>query len=129
MSTNAGLLDAAIWKLLLRRIALYTFGVVATLEFFFVACAQAAHDGGQGSIEQVVNEAIRSLMKDHAIPGMAVAVTVNGKRHFFNYGVASKESGQKATENGSVANDLFQSFSYGGRSHSSGDRDVQGQAF
>ena len=30
---------------------------------------------------------------------------------------------------GSVANNLFHSFSYGGCGHSSGDRDVQGQAF
>jgi beta-lactamase class C len=29
---------------------------------------------------------------------MAVAVTVQGKRYFFNYGVASKESGQKVTQ-------------------------------
>ena len=29
----------------------------------------------------------------------------------------------------SVANNLFHSFSYGGCGHSSGDRDVQGQAF
>ncbi len=37
-------------------------------------------------------------MEENGIPGMAVAVTVGGKRFFFNHGVASKESGQKVSE-------------------------------
>jgi beta-lactamase class C len=37
-------------------------------------------------------------MQENNVPGVAVAVTVEGKRYFFNYGVASKESGQKVTE-------------------------------
>jgi beta-lactamase class C len=37
-------------------------------------------------------------MEEYNVPGMAVAVTVQGQRSYFNYGVASKESGQKVTE-------------------------------
>ena len=32
------------------------------------------------------------------MPGMAVAVTVNGREHFFTYGVASKESNSRVTK-------------------------------
>ena len=35
----------------------------------------------------------------------------------------------RSSANDSVANNLFHSFRYGGCGHSSGDRDVQGQAF
>lgn len=52
----------------------------------------------QVRLERVVNEAIRPVIDQNNVPGMAVAVTVQGKRYFFNYGVASKESGRKVTE-------------------------------
>jgi beta-lactamase class D/CubicO group peptidase (beta-lactamase class C family) len=41
-----------------------------------------------------VDQAIRPLMEKNAIPGMAVALTVNGKHYFYNYGVTSKQTGQ-----------------------------------
>ena len=44
------------------------------------------------SIETIVNDAVRPVLKAEGIPGMAVAITVNGKKHYFNYGVASKET-------------------------------------
>ena len=49
-------------------------------------------------LERVVDEAIRPLMQQHGIPGMAVGVTAAGRQFFFSYGVASKETGQKVTE-------------------------------
>ncbi|WP_236710405.1 class C beta-lactamase [Pseudomonas sp. RIT-PI-q] len=51
------------------------------------------------NIETVVNDAVRPVMQAQAVPGIAVAVTVNGKPHYFNYGVALKESGNAVTEN------------------------------
>lgn len=45
-------------------------------------------------IEAAVNRAVLPVMQQQGIAGMAVAVTVNGKPHYFNYGVASKETGQ-----------------------------------
>jgi beta-lactamase class C len=62
------------------------------------ARASAADTGAQSQLERVVNEAITPLMEENNVPGTAVAVTVRGKRYFFNFGIASKESGQKVTK-------------------------------
>ncbi|MGV8888417.1 MAG: class C beta-lactamase [Pseudomonas sp.] len=52
----------------------------------------------QDQIETVVNAAIRPVMQAQAVPGIAVAITVNGQSHYFNYGVASKENGKAVTK-------------------------------
>lgn len=41
-----------------------------------------------------VDQVIQPLLQKNDIPGMAVALSVNGKHYFYNYGVASKETGQ-----------------------------------
>ncbi|WP_409526834.1 class C beta-lactamase [Rhizobium sp. P40RR-XXII] len=56
-----------------------------------------AEDINQSRLERAVNETIRPLMKENDVPGMAIAITVKGKRYVFNYGLASKDSGQKVT--------------------------------
>lgn len=48
-------------------------------------------------ITDIVNGVIEPLMQKHQIPGMAVAVTLDGKNYFYNYGVASKETRQPIT--------------------------------
>lgn len=68
----------------------------------FAVCVAALAAGqclAQDQMETLVNAAVRPVMQAQGIPGMAVAVTVNGKPHYFNYGVASKESAQPVTEN------------------------------
>lgn len=60
--------------------------------------AAAAARTAQAGVEQGVDEAIRPLMRENDVPGMAVAVSVGGSRHFFNYGTASRESGQPVTQ-------------------------------
>lgn len=62
------------------------------------ACAHAADAAGSSRLERAVNAAIRPVMERNNVPGMAVGITVRGQRHFFSYGVASKESGQRVTE-------------------------------
>ncbi|EJM68655.1 penicillin-binding protein, beta-lactamase class C [Pseudomonas sp. GM55] len=52
----------------------------------------------QDQIETVVNAAVQPVMQAEGIQGMAVAVTVNGQAHYFNYGVASKETGNPVTQ-------------------------------
>jgi beta-lactamase class D/CubicO group peptidase (beta-lactamase class C family) len=45
-----------------------------------------------------VDQAFKPLLEKHGLPGMAVALSVNGKHYFYNYGVASKETGQAVSE-------------------------------
>jgi beta-lactamase class C len=47
---------------------------------------------------RAVDAAIRPLMAQHDVPGMAVAVTVDGRTTFFNYGVASRETSTPVSE-------------------------------
>lgn len=46
------------------------------------------------SLEKQVDAAAKSMMQTYAIPGMAIAISHKGNAHFFEYGVASRESGQ-----------------------------------
>jgi beta-lactamase class C len=49
-------------------------------------------------LETVVNAAVQPVMQAQNIAGMAVAVIVNGKPQYFNYGVASKETDSPVSE-------------------------------
>ncbi|MFK4444802.1 beta-lactamase class C [Caballeronia udeis] len=51
----------------------------------------------QQEISAVIDRAIRPVMQEYKIPGMAVAVTINGESYFFNYGVASLETRRPIT--------------------------------
>lgn len=48
-------------------------------------------------MQAVMDSAILPLMQAHDIPGMAVAITLRGKRHYFNYGLASIEPARPVT--------------------------------
>jgi beta-lactamase class C len=58
----------------------------------------AGHCVADDRIESIVNAAIEPVMQQQQIPGVAVAIIVNGQPHYFNYGVASKENGKAVTE-------------------------------
>ncbi len=49
-------------------------------------------------IGAVVDAAIRPLMAEYDVPGLAIAVTIDGQPMFFNYGVASRQSGTPVSE-------------------------------
>lgn len=57
-----------------------------------------SHAVDETALRAAVDRSVRPLMVRHGLPGMAVAVTVDGRAMFFNYGVASKESGMPVTE-------------------------------
>ena len=52
----------------------------------------AAH--ADNTVQSLVDETIRPLMAEHAIAGMAVAISHNGQAHYFNYGVARLDDQQ-----------------------------------
>ncbi|MBI3523426.1 MAG: beta-lactamase [Betaproteobacteria bacterium] len=52
---------------------------------------------GQSDVDATVRNAAQAVMRQYNIPGMAIAVTANGKRRFYSYGVASKKTLQKVT--------------------------------
>ncbi|MEO6918705.1 MAG: class C beta-lactamase [Collimonas sp.] len=49
------------------------------------------------TVRGIVDAAIQPLVEKNNVPGIAVAVTVDGKNYFYNYGVASKETRQPVT--------------------------------
>jgi len=57
-----------------------------------LALGSAAH--ADDTLQSRVDETIRPLMAEHAIAGMAVAITHNGQAHYFNYGVARLDDPQ-----------------------------------
>ena len=63
----------------------------------FVPLASWAADDAT-KIRGIVDAAIRPLMAEHDVPGMAVAVTVDGQPLFLNYGVASREKATPISE-------------------------------
>lgn len=49
-------------------------------------------------LRTTVDAAVQPAIEQYRIPGLAVAIVHKGERHFFNYGVASRESGQAVNE-------------------------------
>jgi len=76
----------------LKSLAAVAVATAATL-------SHAADAPARADLQRIVDAAIRPVLERNKIPGMAVAVTVAGQRYFFNYGVASKETGQAVNEN------------------------------
>ena len=68
----------------------------------FVCClttanSYAAAAADECKVQDTVDAAIKPLMEKHHIPGMAVAVTVDGAECFYNFGVMSKDTEQAIT--------------------------------
>lgn len=70
---------------------------VAILSTCFIPLAGRADDDG-AKLRAIVDQAIRPVMAQNDVPGIAVAVTIDGKASFFNYGLASKENQTPVTE-------------------------------
>ncbi|HHV7520431.1 TPA: class C beta-lactamase [Burkholderia orbicola] len=87
--------------------------VAATL--FVAACATATAGRAaavtQDDLRDTVTRHIAPLMKQYAIPGMAIGIVADGKPRVFDYGVMSKQTGKPVTgdtlfEIGSVSKTL-----------------------
>ncbi|MBJ7311516.1 class C beta-lactamase [Rugamonas sp. CCM 8940] len=57
-----------------------------------------AADDSTATIRAFVDKEIRPIMAEHDVPGMAVAVTLDGQAYFFNYGLASREANIPVSE-------------------------------
>ncbi|MGB5888297.1 MAG: class C beta-lactamase [Acinetobacter venetianus] len=53
-----------------------------------------AKDLTEQQVKAVIDQQFKPLLPQYNIPGLAVAVTLNGQHYFVNYGVASKQSQQ-----------------------------------
>lgn len=70
------------------------FKLVSASTCLIAASGNAAEIVDECKVKDTVNSAIQPLMEKHGIPGVAVAVTVDGKRCFYNFGVMSKDTQQ-----------------------------------
>lgn len=52
--------------------------------------AGAAEADQAAKVRQTVDTAIKPVIEQYGIPGLAVGVTIDGQRHFIDYGLASK---------------------------------------
>lgn len=73
------------------RTASFFAPLVAMLVLAACATDTAASDRRDGSAA-AIDKVLTSLLRDYDISGMAVAVSVDGRRRYFTYGVASQET-------------------------------------
>jgi len=52
----------------------------------------------KADMDAVVKNAAEDAMRQHGIPGLAIAIAAGGEQWFYSYGVASKKTEQKITE-------------------------------
>ncbi len=62
---------------------------------FSVSSTLWAKDLTEQQVKVVIDQQFKPLLAQYNIPGLAVAVTLNGQHYFVNYGVASKQSQQQ----------------------------------
>jgi beta-lactamase class C len=78
-------------------------GILLGLCSLAIACAglnafaDGAGDGNERQVKAVVDATVRPLMAKENILGMAIGLVVDGRPYVFNYGAASRETGQPVT--------------------------------
>jgi beta-lactamase class C len=72
-----------------------------TLPLFLALPLAASAAPDMAALRAIVDKTIQPLMAEHDVPGMAVAVTVDGRSAVFNYGLASR-AGNKAVDERTV---------------------------
>jgi beta-lactamase class C len=66
--------------------------LAAAIAWLAASTAPAGAADSDARLHALVDAAVRPVMARYDIPGMAVAVTVDGRAHVFSYGVADKRT-------------------------------------
>ena len=82
----------------MRKMLAANCGLIMTGSLLLNGSAWATGTPESADIEALVNDTIAPLMAEHRIPGMAVALSINGQQHYFNYGLANQEAGIPVTD-------------------------------
>lgn len=82
----------------MRKMLAANCGLIMTGSLLFNGSAWASDTPESADLEALVNDTIAPLMAEHRIPGMAIALSINGQQHYFNYGEADQEAGTPVTE-------------------------------
>ncbi len=86
----------------MRRLSQHAPGVSPARVAVALACccvslgALGADDSAR--LRAIVDTAVRPVIAEYDLPGMAVGLTVDGKAHIFNYGLASRENKLPVTD-------------------------------
>lgn len=82
----------------MRKMLAANCGFIMTGSLLMSGTAWASNASESADIEALVNDTIAPLMAEHRIPGMAIALSINGQQHYFNYGLANQEAGIPVTD-------------------------------
>ncbi|MES2991450.1 MAG: class C beta-lactamase [Pseudomonadota bacterium] len=73
--------------------------VVTVLAVAFpLAAAPATAAPDPAALRTLVDASVKPVMAAHQVPGLAAAVTIDGRAYFFNYGVASRAPDRSVSE-------------------------------
>lgn len=82
----------------MRKMLAANSGFIMAGSLLMGGSAWALEEADSERIATLVNSTIAPLMDEHRIPGMAVALSINGEQHYFNYGLANQEEGLPVTD-------------------------------
>jgi beta-lactamase class C len=78
-----------------KHLSMNLKNVLIVAGVFSVSSTLWAKDLTEQQVKVVIDQQFKPLLAQYNIPGLAVAVTLNGQHYFVNYGVASKQSQQQ----------------------------------
>ena len=73
-------------------------GLTALIAASLISATVQAADSND-RLKITIDKQAKLLMKEHNIPGMAFSVIIDGKSHFYYYGLADKKAGKPVSEN------------------------------
>lgn len=81
----------------MRKMLAANAGLTMAGSLLLIGSAWALAEPNSEQVEALVDNTIAPLMDEHRIPGMAVALSINGEQHYFNYGLANQDEGTPVT--------------------------------